>query len=161
SSFEVRLDLARSSVAAARNANGNPQYYFDQEGSGVMKSVLPRSSESWVTSTTCPSEMPPGFCYKRVYRAGGSETYWAYASVAGASLVSAADPSGVVTTYTYDGQARLSSVSRLGRSIVLDYSGGSTQPWHLRDGKGTVLATYEYTAGFLSKVTYADGSGYQ
>ena len=161
SSFEVRLDLVRSYYAAARNADGNPQYYFDKNGSGVMKSVLPRSSESWVTSTTCPDGLPAGFCYNRVFRAGGFETYWAYASFARGYLMSTTDPSGVVTTYAYDAQSRLSSVSRFGRSIVLVYSGISTQPWQLRDGTGLVLATYGYTGGFLSSVTYADGGGYQ
>jgi YD repeat-containing protein len=95
---------------------------------------------------------------------GGSETYWAEVDWSRAFILSATDPSGNVTSYVYDTGKRLLSVSRLGRTLVLTYEDSSTQPFQprqLKDGKGTVLATYGYTGSFLSSVTYADGSGYQ
>jgi RHS repeat-associated protein len=165
-SLEERLDSVAPNGAVARNSDGNPQYYFDHNSSGVFASVLPRSAASWITAIACPAGLPtPGVCYQRAFRAGGSETYWRpplqYGAAIPAKPVSATDAAGVLTAYSYDTQGRLSSVSRLGRSIVISYQGTSTQPWKVLDGSATVLATYDYTNGNLTKVTYADGGGYQ
>jgi YD repeat-containing protein len=171
-SVEIRLDYVFGINAAARNADGNPQYYRDTSGTGVFKAVIPRSAESQITTTTCPSGLPPnGTCYQRSFRAGGFETFWINPQLGAPKLVSATDAAGIVTTYTYDTSygtlSNLLSVKRLGRSIAIDYDPGSTYPKHIYLGdasgqpSGLPLATYAYTSGFLSSVTYADGSGYQ
>jgi YD repeat-containing protein len=167
-SVEKRLTSSGPRFTAARNEDGNPQYYFDSSGSGVLRSVVPSSVDSWITTTSCPGGQPPGYhggvCWKRYFRRGGSETYWAEIDWSRAYILSATDPSGNLTTYVYDYAKRLVSVGRLGRSLVLTYPEFSTQPYQphqLLDGNGTVLATYAYTGAFLSSVTYADGSGYQ
>jgi YD repeat-containing protein len=164
-SVEKRLASAGPRFTAARNEDGNPQYYFDSGGSGVLRSVVPSSVDSWITTTSCPGGQPPGYhggvCWKRSFRRGGSETYWAEIDWSRAYILSATDPSGNVTTYVYDSAKRLVSVNRLGRSLVLTYPESSTQPHQLQDGNGTILATYGYTGASLSSVTYADGSGYE
>ena len=171
-SVEVRLEYHTAAEIAVRNADGNPQYYRDSSGTGVLNAVIPRSAESQITQITCPPGLPPNpsvGCYQRSFRAGGSETFWGPTpqETGLAKLVSVTDAAGVVTTYTYEVVSqvlgRLLSVSRLNRSIAIEYSGGSTYPWRLHAGdlSGPVLATYTYTGQFLSTVTYADGSGYQ
>jgi YD repeat-containing protein len=67
----------------------------------------------------------------------------------------------VATTYARDTQGRLSSVTRLGRRIVITYSGTATRRWQLFGPGNTLLATYTYVSNRLDTVTYPDGSGYK
>src|SRR5262249_12805970 len=141
-SFEVRLVGVSSRFTTARNSDGNPQYYFDNNGSGVLRSIVPSSADSWITSASCDGAHLPGYspgtgyCWKRYFRAGGAEFYWSGGTSDRGFILSSTDASGVVTTYTYGiAGFRLLSVSRLGRSIVLTYEDEfSRKPLELRDG---------------------------
>ncbi len=82
----------------------------------------------------------------------GFETY-----DTGGGIVSTQDAPGVVTSYGRDLLGRVTSVTRLGRSLTLGYEGSSTAPATLRGPGDVVIATYGYPSGKLDSVTYADG----
>jgi RHS repeat-associated protein len=149
STFELRLNLVSTTTIEARLVDGGAQYYFDDNADGVYQAVLPYSIESWVETIAGG--------YRRRFRAGGQEDY-----DSSGRIVSVTEASGVVTSYSRDGQGRLSSVSRLGRSITIAYADASSRPWQLLDGSGGLLAIYEYGSGnLLEAVTYPDGSGFR
>jgi len=146
--FESRL-IATERRLEARTEHGNPQYYFDSDLDGIFDSVLPHSIESWIERTSSG--------YKRIFRAGGEESY-----DAAGRLVLIRERSGLTTTYARDIEGRLSSVSRLGRSLSVDYVAGTSRPWHVYGPNNILLATYTYdTQNRLDKVEYPGGSGYQ
>src|SRR5262249_13076997 len=149
SSFEARLVVISPKTLAARGTDGEPRYYFDDELDGTYVSAIPYSTQS--TIQTVPSG------YQRTFRGGGEELY----DTSG-SIVSAPGTAGVVTTYSHDGQGRLTTVTRLGRSLGLTYSGSSTQPSQLLGPGNTLLATFTYDASHrLQTVTYPDSTGYR
>jgi len=146
--FESRLVVISPKTLAARLHDGAPQYYFDDELDGTYASELPYSTETTIETT------PSG--HRRVFRAGGDEVY----DSAG-RIVSVTDAAGIATSYARDGQGRLTSMTRRGRSIAITYSGASSQPYQLIGPAQAVLATYGYDASNrLETVTYADGSGF-
>lgn len=158
SNLDVRLAFppppagSPGTTVLARATTGEPQYYYDGNQDGVFESVFPVSTESWVEGTA-------GVGYRRKFRRGGEEIY-----DAAGRLTSVVEWSGLVTTYGRDAQGRLSSVSRLGRSITFAYAGAQTMPSQSFGPGNTLLAKYTYTAGRLSKVEYPQGaqwSGYQ
>lgn len=108
-SFEKRLRNANVNSLEVRDSDGLARYYQDSNGDGTYEAVLPASKESWVESI----EGGAGG-YRRVLRAGGSETY-----DPGGLVRSVTDAAGVETAFAYDPQGRVSSLSRLGRSIGL------------------------------------------
>src|SRR5262249_34905114 len=64
--------------------------------------------------------------------------------------------------YSHDTQGRVTSLSRLGRSLSLTYTGNSTQPAQLLGPSGEVLASYSYGSNDdVEIVTYPDGGGYR
>ena len=147
SPFDQRFNLLSAKTIEARRSNGRPQYYFDDNADGVFEAILPYSKESHIEAVA------GGFA--QIYRRGGSIAY----DSAG-RITSATDAAGVVTTYTRDAQGRVTSMSRLGRSISLGYSGSSTRPSEASSGT-TLLAVYTYNVtGLLDAVSYPDGSGY-
>jgi len=147
-SFDRRLNVLTANTVEARGEDGNPQYYFDKNADGTYEAVMPYSNESYLQAVT------GGF--SEVFRKGGAAAY----DSAG-RIVSVTDAAGVTTTFSRDLQGRLTSISRLGRSVDLGYSGSATRPSQLSAG-GTLLAVYTYgAAGTLDAVTYPDGSGYR
>ena len=148
-SFEGRLKVLNPRTIDVRLTDGSPQYYHDNNLDGVFEAVLPQSASSTLQAVTGG--------YRRTFRAGGQEDY----DSAG-RLLSATDPSGVATTYTRDGQGRLSSMTRLGRTVSVAYSGTSTRPEKVLGPGGVELARYTYDASNrLERVTYPDASGYR
>ena len=146
--FESRLVVISPKTLAARLQDGTPQYYFDDELDGTYASELPYSTETTIETTSSG--------HRRVFRAGGEEVY----DSAG-RILSVTDAAGIATTYTRDGQGRLTSITRRGRSIAITYSGTSSQPYQLIGPAQAVLATYGYDASNrLETVTYEDGSGF-
>jgi RHS repeat-associated protein len=149
SSFDLRLNFPSTNTIEVRASDGFARYYFDDNADGVYQAVLPYSTESWLETIAGG--------YRRRFRAGGQEDY-----DSSGRIVSVTEASGVVTSYSRDGQGRLSSVSRFGRSIAIAYADASSRPWQLLDGSGGLLAIYEYGSGsLLESVTYPDGSGYR
>ncbi len=149
SSFEVRLVVVSPKLLAARAADGHPQYYFDDELDGTFVSELPYSTESTIETTASG--------YRRSFRAGGEEVY-----DASGNLVSVTDAAGMTTTYSRDGQGRLSTVTRLGRTMTVSYSGTASRPYQLIGPGATVLTTFGYDASNrLETVSYPDGTGYR
>lgn len=164
-SFESRLIIrpAVPRTIEARRSDGNPQYYVSTEYNNPdfvrLDSMLPWSTESWIERVLVDGVVTG---YRRVFRAGGNETY-----DPNGQLQSASDRFGVQTLYQRDAQGRLSSVTRLGRAITIEYDGSDTWPARLRGPGGELLATYSYLdyAGkhWLETVQYNDesGSGYR
>jgi RHS repeat-associated protein len=149
-SLESRLRFLSANIVEARLESGRAVYYVDENADGVFEAQLP-------PSTTSRLQTEPGGGYRRVLRAGGYELYDASGLV-----LSVADAAGVATTYTRDGQGRITSVMRLGRGVSFSYSGDSPQPQQLLGPESAVLATYTYAAsGALETVTYPDGGGYR
>ncbi len=146
SSVEMRLRIVGRRLEA-RLADGTPIYYFDDDPvpDGIYEQAVPYGRDSWI-------ETVPGVGYRKMFRAGGFETY-----DTGGRIVSIQDAAGVVTSYGRDGQGRVTNVTRLGRSLTLGYEGSSTAPATLRGPGDVVIATYGYPSGKLDSVTYADG----
>jgi len=149
--LDQRLRYPETGVIEARQPNGAPVYYYDDNSDGLFEAVMPVSVESWIETQ--------GADYRRVFRKGGFETY----DVASGRIKSTQDAAGVITTYTRDASNRITSVTRLGRSLSFTYTGAATQPTQLKAG-ATVLATYAYESAIsgnpLVQVTYGDGSGF-
>jgi RHS repeat-associated protein len=149
SSLDLRLNFPSTNTIEVRTSDGLARYYFDDNADGVYQAVLPYSAETWIETIAGG--------YRRRFRAGGQEDYDSTGKI-----VSVTEASAVVTSYSRDGQGRLSSIGRLGRSITIAYADASSRPWQLLDGSGALLAIYEYTASsLLDSVTYPDGSGYR
>jgi YD repeat-containing protein len=150
--FEGRLRALNAFTLEVRGADGFAQYYLSKDADGTFEGELPLTKESWVESI----EGGTGG-YRRMFRVGGFETYGADGKIR-----SVTDASGVETTFSYDGQGRCSSVSRLGRSLSLVYSDDSNRPSQAMGPAGAVLATYTYDGnGELQTVEYPDGGGYR
>jgi RHS repeat-associated protein len=148
-SFEQRLNVLSANTIEARASDGAPSYYFDDNADGLFEAALPYSKESSIQAS--------GGGYQLLFRAGGSEAYDSTGR-----LTTATDPAGVVTTYARDSLGRLASVSRLGRTVTVEYEGTATSPSRLLDGQGVVLASYSYSGdGRLGRVAYPDGGGYE
>jgi RHS repeat-associated protein len=151
SSADTRLRIIDPWTIEARSANGFAQYYLDSDLDGTFEAALPVSYDSHLET------LSGGGGYLRVMRTGEVETY----SASGA-LLSFVDASGVATTYQYDGQGRLTTMTRRGRSLGLFYSDGTARPAQLLGPENVVLATYTYTSGgALETVRYPDGGGYK
>ena len=149
SSFEARLNVLSVSTIEARLPDGTPIYYFDDNADGIYGQQLPLSVESWIETIFGG--------YKRMFRVGGFEIY----DTAG-RLQTATDAAGVVTAYGRDAQGRLTTVTRLGRSVTIGYEGTSSQPARLEGPGGVLLANYGYDGqGRLEAVDYPDNGGYR
>jgi len=145
--FDYRLIVITSNTLQVRFPDGKPQYYFDDNADGTFEAILPYSKESHVEAVTGG--------YTQFFRRGGSASYDSTGKI-----LSATDAAGITTTYSRDGQGRIISVTNLGRSIAIGYSGSSTQPAQISSA-GTVLAVYTYNVtGLLAGVSYPGGSGY-
>ena len=145
--FDERLNVVTAKTLEGRLPDGTAQYYFDANADGVFEAILPYSKESQVQAVTGG--------YTQTFRRGGLASY----DTTG-KLLAVTYPAGVVTTYSRDTQGRLTSFTRLGRTISIGYSGSSSQPSQLSSG-GTVLAVYTYNVtGLLDAVSCPGGGGY-
>lgn len=147
--WEMRLNVLSPNTIEARLDDGTPVYYFDDNADGLYSQRMPLSIESWIETISGG--------YKVAFRAGGFEIY-----DAAGRLQTATDAAGVVTTYSRDAQGRLTTVTRLGRSITIGYEGTSSQPARLEGPGGMLLAKYGYDGqGRLEAVDYPDNGGYR
>lgn len=147
-SFERWLVFLGSDALLLRQADGTPLYFKDWDGNAEFDPYLPVTEQSHVVQETDGT-------WRRVFRAGGSETFdaqgrlVAMTDTTGASLTIAREPSGRI----------LSITTASGRAVTLTYSGGKLTG--LTGPGGLVSATYTYDAnGWLEGVTYGDGGGY-
>jgi RHS repeat-associated protein len=146
-SFERRLRVLSPRQLELRLDDGTPLYYLDVDGDGTFTQDIPRWSDATIAT------VPGG--YERRLRAGERETYDTQGR-----LLMARDAAGIATSYAYDMQGRLTSVTRRGRALSLAYDGTTTRPARLLGPDGVLLTMYGYDpAGRLAVVDYPDGSG--
>lgn len=148
-SFEKRLRVLSARQLELRLDDGTPLYYLDADGDGTFTQDVPRWSDATLVT------VPGG--WQRLLRAGGSESYDTQGR-----LQATSDAAGITTSYAYDAQGRLASVTRRGRALSLAYDGTALRPARLLGPDNLLLATYAYEpTGRLAAVDYPDGSGYR
>jgi RHS repeat-associated protein len=161
-SYEQRLDLLRNPVTILRlrRGDGTSLYFQDTDQDGTFHPSVPPTSGSWIerlSGAVClPASSP---CYRRVFRAGGYETYEGDGRLR--KITTASEVTTTLTYDTYDPPRLVSVADAGGRSLTLSYddSGRPRQPTRLT-GPAGLIATFTYTeANTLGAVTYANNDG--
>src|SRR5262249_54523572 len=131
-----------------RDPNGVISYYEDKDGDARFEQVVPFSQASFVVRE-------PSGVFTRRFRAGGFESY----DTTG-RLVREVDASGNAVELNWSDGGLTVTDEASGRSLRLPYVPGTRRFGQL-EGPDGVIATYAYDYFQLTKVTYADGSGYE
>ena len=144
--YEQAIDEPELGVARLRLATGQPYYFEDSDDDQTFVASIPLTEQSTLVKSAGG--------WTRTLRSGGAESY----DTSGL-LVSRTDSAGRTTSLVRDASGRLTSISRGGQTLHLEY-GASGHLISLSHATG-LLASYTYDASDrLATVTYPDTSGY-